>query len=80
MFDECRYNRYGLVVHDFGQHNKAGVAFSEGDDTGVFRDLAQVIRTRGRYPPAWWIGDNSILRRKSFESQRQYAVWTSEVS
>lgn len=42
LFNECRYNRYGLVVSGFGQHNKTGMTFYESDDTGVFRPLDQV--------------------------------------
>jgi len=36
LFNECRYNGYGLVVPDFGQSDKAGMTFHERDDTGVF--------------------------------------------
>lgn len=48
MSDECRYNRYGLVVSDLRQHNKTRMTFYEGDDIGVFRALNQVT-----FPVTW---------------------------
>lgn len=42
LFDKCRYNRYGLVIPYFGQHNKVRMAFYEGNDMGIFRALNQV--------------------------------------
>ena len=47
MSDECRYNRYGPVVPDFGQHNKTGMTFYEGDDKGVFRALSGGLSLTG---------------------------------
>jgi hypothetical protein len=36
LSDECRYNRYGLVVSDLRQHNKTRTTFYEGDDIEFF--------------------------------------------
>ena len=61
LSDECRYNRYGLVVSDLRQHNKTGMTFYEGDDIGVFRALNQVtfpVTWNGSVSRLWWPFDD----------------------